>query len=60
MGWFSKPKCPYCGGALAPTGYSLPFPGWRCNNCYKRNTEKKAQNERIAKLEQEISKLKNK
>ena len=59
MGLFSKPKCPYCGGPVVPTGYSLPFPGWRCNNCYQKNAQKKEMKEmkdKIKELEDKINK----
>jgi tRNA(Ile2) C34 agmatinyltransferase TiaS len=56
MGLFSKPKCPDCSGQLTQTGYSFPFPQWRCKRCIKRNKEKKAFEERINRLENIIHK----
>ena len=46
MGLFTK-HCPHCGSKLEPTGYSFPYPPWRCKNCIERNEIKK----RIDKLE---------
>lgn len=51
MGLFSKPKCPHCGGPITETGYSFPFPAYRCRNCIKRNSELKELSDRIKKLE---------
>ena len=33
MGLFGTPKCPQCGGKTVATGYSLPYPQYRCNFC---------------------------
>lgn len=58
MGWFS-PKCPSCDGPLEETGYSAPYPSWRCRRCIKENkqaSEIKEMSERIAQLEKESDK----
>jgi len=37
---FLKPKCPYCGcRTVVPTGYSFPYPQYRCTNrfCPSKN-----------------------
>lgn len=54
MGLFSNPKCPYCGEVVTATGYSFPYPAYRCENCIERNKQR----ERIKELEKEIEKLK--
>ncbi len=59
MGLFSLPKCPHCGGKITPTGYSFPYPQYRCKNCIKINTEKQALENRIKSLEESINKLKD-
>lgn len=51
MGLFSNPKCPQCGLPVTPTGYSFPFPQWRCKNCIKKDEEKNELEERIRRLE---------
>jgi tRNA(Ile2) C34 agmatinyltransferase TiaS len=56
MGLFGKPKCPRCGGNLEYTGYSWPYPEWRCPACINRNKEKK----RISDLEKRIKELEKK
>lgn len=53
MGLFKK-YCPQCGGILERTGYSFPFPQWRCNNCIKRNKEMKLLERRIDELEKKL------
>lgn len=53
MGWFTK-KCPQCDGALEATGYSAPYPAYRCNNCidnHKRATELAELRARVDELE---------
>lgn len=54
MGFFTK-KCPYCNGSLVETGYSFPYPQYRCNNCVRNN---KAQDD-IEELKKQIQILKN-
>lgn len=56
MGWFSNPKCPYCGGDLTRTGYSFPYPQWRCRSCIRKNSEKKALKDEIEDLKNRLSK----
>ena len=56
MGLFSKPKCPHCGGKLTETGYSYPYPAYRCRACYKRNAEKMETDNRIKALEEALKK----
>ena len=51
MGIFSKPKRPQCGQPVTETGYSFPFPQYRCEFCIKRATEKAELEERISRLE---------
>ena len=34
MGWFT-PKCPVCSGSLQATGYSAPYPSYRCLACIR-------------------------
>lgn len=34
MGWFT-PKCPVCSGPLQATGYSAPYPAYRCIACIR-------------------------
>lgn len=54
MGWFTK-KCPQCGSELEATGYSAPYPPYRCNNCidnHKRDSE-------IAELRARLEKFEN-
>ena len=53
MSLFRKPKCPYCGGKLAPTGYSFPYPQWRCLSCITANTKAR----KIKDLEERIKEL---
>ena len=61
MGWFSKPKCPHCGGTdLEETGYSFPYPQIRCNTCTSNNRKRKKDKKRLDELEKEIEKLKMK
>lgn len=55
MGLFSKSKCPHCKQPLTETGYSFPYPKWRCKNCIKRNKEKKEMEDRITKLENALN-----
>jgi tRNA(Ile2) C34 agmatinyltransferase TiaS len=56
MSLFGPPKCPYCGGPLQETHYSLP-PYWRCPRCIKHNREKKEAENKIAELEKRIREL---
>lgn len=34
MGWFT-PKCPICSQPLQSTGYSAPYPQYRCLACIR-------------------------
>jgi tRNA(Ile2) C34 agmatinyltransferase TiaS len=54
MGLFSKPKCPRCGGPITATGYSFPFPQYRCRNCIAKNQQDK----RIKELEKQVADIK--
>jgi tRNA(Ile2) C34 agmatinyltransferase TiaS len=56
MSLFGPPKCPYCGGPLKETYYSLP-PYWRCPRCIERNKEKKETEKKIAELNKRIEGL---
>jgi tRNA(Ile2) C34 agmatinyltransferase TiaS len=60
MGLFSNPKCPVCGIRTVPTGYSFPFPQWRCNNCYSRNKKQKEYDLKLQSMQAQIDELKNK
>lgn len=55
MGWFSL-KCPQCGGPVEATGYSAPYPAYRCKSCIAsaaRELELAALRERVARLEKD-------
>lgn len=56
MGWFTK-KCPYCGGPLEETGYSIGCAEYRCRNCIKRNREKREFEKRLVALENKLVKV---
>lgn len=49
--FFGKPRCSDCGGVVVQTGYSFPFPQWRCPFCYAKNIE-------LDKMRKEINELK--
>lgn len=51
---FSR-KCPRCGSKLEATGYSAPYPSYRCRSCIKSNADKK----KIKELEARLAQLEN-
>jgi tRNA(Ile2) C34 agmatinyltransferase TiaS len=53
MGLFSTPKCPHCGGKLQYTGYSWPYPEYRCPACIDRNKQAR----KVKELEKRIKEL---
>jgi tRNA(Ile2) C34 agmatinyltransferase TiaS len=57
MGLFGPPKCPHCGGPLKETGYSSPYPAWKCPRCIRTNTEKRKMDDRIKELEKRLSQM---
>lgn len=54
MGFFSNPKCSQCGREVVETGYSFPYPQYRCNFCMRDNHEKRELEKRITALEKTI------
>lgn len=60
MGLFSNPRCPRCGGKTVETGYSAPFPAFRCNRCVRENTQRRKDQKRINELEERLKKLESK
>lgn len=57
MGIFSNPKCPRCGCKTVETGYSFPYPQFRCNNCVSNSEKAKAESRRIQDLEYRLAML---
>lgn len=55
MSLFGNPRCPQCGRRTAPTGYSFPYPQWRCVPCLKQSNQQKS----IDELKKEITELKD-
>lgn len=60
MGFFSSPKCPYCGGKLTYQGGSIGVKPWKCKNCIRRNREAREREEELAEIRQRLKYLEEK
>lgn len=57
MGLFSNPKCPKCGNKTVETGYSFPYPAYRCSYCVREDAEQQEDNDELEGLKKRITAL---
>lgn len=60
FGLFKNPNCPRCGTEVVETGYSAPYPAYRCLRCSRENAQLQREDDRAAKLEKRIKQLEEK